>query len=320
VRIIFDSSSSKSEFKTNVEQHNRRKSKLKINKKIVILSSILKSDQVKKTSITEGTKIATTKGRKRLTLTWSAPKGLTAIGLFLVLALISEFFMVSFFTGAGLKEAFAFKFFTITISPLFHLLPLCVVLVLVSSWIYFIKYIVIGERRKSPAKASKISRRRTRRRKPRMNFLQRMFVVIGNFFSRSQGVSFMQRRLSFGRLALESTVTVLTIFLLSIIIVSVLVYPRLFTDFAVGLYANSALYGFLLQLNGILRAILSPINALAPGLRNVFESLVTSKSQSLTEVDLLWRYVFVQNVAAWISALGALAYGKYISNTQRRIK
>jgi hypothetical protein len=260
------------------------------------------------------------KRQRRLTFSWTAPKGLLIVVLFIALALISEFFMISFFTGAGLTEAFTFKFFTITISPLFHLLPLGVVLVLFSSWIYFSKYLVKGSRRKSPAKASKIGRRRTRRRKPQMNFLQRIVSAIGNFFGRSRGVSFVQRRLSFGVLAVESTVTILAMFLLSIIIVSVLVYPHLFTDFAVGLYANSALHGFLLQLNGILRAILSSIDALAPGLRNIFEAFVPSKSQSLTGGDLLWRYVFVQNVAAWVSAIAALAYGKYISNTQHSIK
>jgi hypothetical protein len=250
------------------------------------------------------------------------------ISLFLALAIISEFFMISFFTGVGLKEAFALKFFTITISPLFHLLPLGVILVLVASWIYFTKYLVKRSRRKTSAKASQISRRRTGRRKTRMNVLQRIvaavenvFSKVANFFGRSRGVSFGQRRRSFGRLAVESIVTVLAIFLLSIIIVSVLVYPRLFTDFAVGIYSsNSALQGFLMQLNGILREILSPLNALAPGLRSFFEALVPSRAQSLIGGDLLWRYVFVQNAAAWISALGALAYGRYFSNSYRSVK
>ncbi len=318
-------------FKISEGQYYRKNDKSKLNDKIIILSNILKSDRVKKTNKTEGTKIATAKGRKRLTYSWTAPKGLLTISLFLTLALISEFFMVSFFMGAGLKEAFSFKFFTITFSPLFHLLPLGVVLVLVCSWIYFTKHIVKVSRRKSPTKTLKIISSRSRRRKPRMNVLQRIIAAIKEFFnkignlSRSQGVSSMHRRLSFGRLAFESTVTVLTIFLLSIIIVSVLVYPRLFTDFAVVLYSpNSPLQGFLLQLNGILQAILSPINdalrALAPGLRNVFEGLGISKSQSFTGGDLLWRYVFCQNAAAWISALVALAYGKYFSNTYSSIK
>ncbi len=267
--------------------------------------------------------------RTRLTFRWTAPNGLLTIVLFLALALISEFFMVSFFTVAGLTEAFAFKFFTITVSPLFHLLPLGVVLVLVSSWIYLTKYLAMGRRAKSPAKVSQIRRRHPRRRKTQVNFLQRiigaiknLFSRVGSFFLRSRGVSFVQRRLSFGRLAVESTVTVLTIFLLSIILLAVLVYPNLFTDFAVRFYnTNSALQGFMVKVAEIVQGILAPIDgglrAIAPGFRNAFEGLVASGHQSLTGGDLLGRYVFCQNAAAWISALAALAYGKYGSKTYR---
>ena len=226
----------------------------------------------------------TAKGqRNRLTFSWTAPKGLLTIALFLALALISEFFMVSFFTVAGLTESFAFKVLTVTISPLFHLLPLCVVLVLVSSWIYLTKYLAMEARKQSRAKVPQIHRRRPRRRKTRLNFLRKItgaienfFTKIGNFFLRSRGVSFVQRRLSFGRLTLESTVTVLTIFLLSIIILYVLVYPNLLNDFAVELYsANSALHGFALKIIEILQGVanvLAPLEgflrSIAPSFRN----------------------------------------------------
>ncbi|UCC58778.1 MAG: hypothetical protein JSW14_02380 [Candidatus Bathyarchaeum sp.] len=274
--------------------------------------------------------------RNRLTFSWTAPKGLLTIAFFLALALISELFMVSIFTVAGLTEAFAFKFFTITISPLFHLLPLGVVIVLVSSWIYLTKHLAKGARRKSQPKVSQIRRRHPRRRKARLSFLRRIFGAIenlfsqiGSFFLRSRGVSFVQRRLSFGRLTFESTVTVLTIFLLSIILLSVLVYPHLINDFAIELYSgNSALHGFVLKIVEVLQGIanaLAPIvsaidgglRAIAPGFRNAFGGLVTSSPPSLTGGDLLWRYVFCQNAAAWVSALSALAYGKYFSKTYR---
>ncbi len=278
----------------------------------------------------------TSKGRRtHLTFRWTAPKGLLTIVLFLALALVSELFTVLFFTYAGLTEVFAFKFFTVTISPLFHLLPLGVILVLVSSWTYLTKYIAMGPRRISPTKVSKIRRRRPRGRKTRLKFLRKIIGVIENFFSRissvflrSRGVSFVQRRLSFGRVTLESTVTVLAIFLLSIILLSVLVYPNLFNDFAVGFYSgNSAFHGFVVKTFEILQRIgkvLAPIadglRAIAPGFRSAFGGLVTSGSQSLTEGDLLWRYVFCQNAAAWISAIAALAYGRYISQSYRSRK
>jgi len=187
----------------------------------------------------------------------------------------------------------------------------------------------------SPAKVSESRRRRPRGRKTRSKSTRSVIGAIKNFFNqissvflRSRGGSFVQRRLSFGRVAFESTVTVLTIFLLSIILLSVLVYPNLFTDFAVGFYsANSAFHGFVLKTIETLQGIgkvLAPIDgglrAIAPGFRNAFEGLVTSRPQSLTEGDLLWRYVFCQNAAAWVSAIAALAYVRYFSKTYRGSK
>ncbi len=261
----------------------------------------------------------------RSTFSWTAPKGLLTIGLFLALVLISEFFMVSFFAGSGLTETAAYP---LPVSPLFHLLPLAVILVLVSSWIYLTKHVTMGPRVTSPAKVSKIRRRHPRGRKTRLTFTQRITGAIKKFFSkitaifsRSSGVSVTQRRLSFDRAALESTVTVLTIFLLSIILLSVLVYPRLFTDFAVGFYSTtSPLQGIIQALANALVPIASGLNSIAPGFRDAFGGLVSSSSQSLTEGDILLRYVFCQNVAAWISAISALAYVRHITKTYRSNK
>jgi len=113
----------------------------------------------------------------------------------------------------------------------------------------------------------------------------------------------------------------LTIFLLSIILLSVLVYPNLFTDFAVGFYSKtSPLQGFMQSLADVLVSIASGLDSMAPGFRNAFEGLVTSRPQPLTGGDLLWRYVFCQNAAAWVSAIAALAYVRYFSKTYRGSK
>lgn len=248
-----------------------------------------------------------------LTFSWTAPKGLLTIGLFLALAFISEFFMVSFFAGSGLTEAYIYS---LPVSPLFHILPLVVIVVLVLSWMYLTNYIAMRPRRTSPTKVSKTHRRRPRRRtKSKQNIMgaiKKFFSKIGSVFPRSSGDSFVQRRHSFGRVSLESAVTVLTVFLLSIILLSVLVYPNLFTDFAVEFYSvNSALQGVMQSLADVLVSIASGLDSIAPGFRNAFEGLITSKSSPLTGGDLLWRYVFCQNAAAWISAIVALAYVRY---------
>jgi hypothetical protein len=248
-----------------------------------------------------------------LTFSWTAPKGLLTIGLFLALAFISEFFMVSLFAGSGLTETTAYS---LPVSPLFHLLPITVILVLVLSWMYLTNYIATRPHRISSTKVSKTHRRRPRRRTKStqsiIGAIKKSFSKISSVFTRSSGGSFAQRRLSFGRIALESTVTVLTVFLLSIVLLSVLVYPNLFTDFAVEFYSvNSALQGFMQSLADGAVSIAGGLDSIAPGFRNAFESIVSARTSSLTEGDLLWRYVFCQNAAAWISAIVALAYVRY---------
>ena len=262
-----------------------------------------------------------------LTFVWSDPKELLIVGIFVIFALVCEFFIVSFFAYSGLAEASE-----LPISPLFHLLPLTVILVLVSSWIYLTKQVVTRPHKVSVIKVSKKRRRRPRRLRTRsrpsfVERIRRVFMKINSTLYSADDESFVKRTRSFWNIALETAVTVLAIFLIAVILLAVLVYPNLFTEFATGLYnANTALYGFVLSiaeaLNGILEA-LGPINdffsGIAPGFRSAFETVVSPRTQHLASSDILWRYVFCQNAAAWISAVSALAYSRYFLRAKRRI-
>jgi len=290
---------------------------------------------------------------KRLVFKWTAPKGFIAVTSFFAIALLIEYLMVYFFTLSDLKDKFLFKFFTINISPLFHLIPLGVIVVLVSSWTYLTRYIAVVPRRISPAKKTLEPRRRQYlrgTRKVRFKALRRFFMEIGKrfdrvsratkaFFSRIgaavlriRGVSYLQRRLFFARAAVKSTVTVLAVFLVSVLTLYILAYPRLTYDFAAGIYAeNPSLHGFVLKTIDIGKAIaqaLSPIgwlassinNALraaAPGFRQALEGFGGPVTESLAKLDFVWVYILCQNVAAWASAVAALAYGEYASRLYR---
>ena len=227
--------------------------------------------------------------------------------------------MVSFFVGSGLTETSAYP---LPVSPLFHILPLAVMLVLVSSWIYLTNHIATRPHRVAPAKVSKIRRhsRRTKSTRGTMGAVKNILDKISSVFS-SSSVSSTPQRLSFSKAALESTVTVITVFLLAIILLAVIVYPNLFTRFAAGFYSEtSALQGFMQSLADVLVSIASGLDSIAPGFRSAFEGIVSAKLPSLTQGDLLWRYVFCQNAAAWVSALVALAYVKNFSNPYRSRK
>ena len=288
---------------------------------------------------------------KRLVFKWTAPKGFIAIALFFAIALLIEYLVVYFFTLSGLTDKFLFKFFTINISPLFHLMPLGVIVVLVSSWTYLTKYIAVVPRRVSHAKKLEAKRRQyPRARKRRFKALRRFFGGIGKRFGRVgraikaffrriggailriRGVSYLQKQPFFARAAVKSTVTVLSVFLVSVLTLYILAYPRLTYDLAAGLYkAIPPFHGFVLKTIEIGKAIaqaLSPIgwlasaidNALrdvAPGFRNSLGGFGAPITEPLAKLDLVWMYTLCQNAAAWISAVVALAYGKYSSRLYR---
>jgi len=289
---------------------------------------------------------------KRLVFRWTAPKGFIAIALFFAIAFLIEYLIVYFFTLSGLTDKFFFKFFTITISPLFHLMPLAVIVVLVSSWTYLTRYIAVVPSRVSPAKKTPEPRRQYPRgmRKIRFKALRRFFGRTGKrfgrvgraikaFFSRIEsailrirGVSYLQKRLFFTRAAVKSTVTVLAVFLVSVLTLYILAYPKLTYNLVTGIYEeNPSFHGFVLKTIEIGKATvqaLSPIgwlasatdNALrasAPGFRSALEGFGGPVTETLAKLDLVWVYTLCQNVAAWASAFVALAYGEYASRLYR---
>ena len=250
---------------------------------------------------------------------WTTPKGLLTIASFFSLALISEFIIVSIFAGSGVKEVTSF----LPISPLFHLLPLAVIVVLFFSCMYLTKHTLRKPYRIVTSKTTKTRRRSSRRRTKSkggvISAVKNFFSKITAIFAHSSRVSFTTPKLTFSRTVLETTVTILTIFLLSIILLSVLVYPRLFTDFALEFYSTTSPFqGFMQALANTLVPIANGLNFIAPAFSKAFDGLVTT--QFLSGEDLLVRYVFCQTTAALISAVSAFIYVRFVIKAQRGSK
>lgn len=302
--------------------------------------------------------LSSEKPLKRLIFRWTALKGLTAIILFVVLALIIEYIIIYLFMSSGLTDDFlisqAFQIpgtafsFTITISPIFHLMPLGVIIVMVSSWTYLTKYIaVVPQKVSTPRKTQEARRQRyARPGKARFKSIRQALKKlnrrirgvtrrVSTAVRRIRGVSYVLQRLSFAEATIKSAATIVAIFLVSVFALSILTYPSLIHDRITGLYgANPSFHGFVLETLEAARAIgqtLSPIgwilsgldNALhsaAPSFRNALEGFGASISEPLARLDIEWKYAVCQNVAAWISAIAALVYGQYASHVYRRYR
>lgn len=298
------------------------------------------------------------KGQKRLFFRWTAPKGLAAMVLFLVLAILVEFLLVYFFSSSGLRDENTLIWkphasFIITISPLFHLLPLGVIVVLVSSWACLTKNMaVIPYRKELPKKPPiKWKKRRFgslgRRFKPIRQFfggiskkfqgvsqaLKGFYQRIGAVVLRIPGFSCLQRQLPLARATIKSATTILVIFLIVAFALYVLGQRSLIQESVVEFYeGNPFFHGLVLNIIYGAQAIgraLAPVGWLAsainnallaasPSFRNALLGLGASIGGPIAKIDLVEQYVLCQNVAAWISAVTTLAYGRYASRPYRR--
>jgi len=290
---------------------------------------------------------------KRLIVRWTGRKGFIAITLFFVLSVISEVLLVYSFQSFGLVDRnvwtatllvpYANWVLTVSVSPLFHLLPLSVIIVLLSSWAYLTKYTAFVPQRIEPTKRVSAPTRREQERR-RFKWLRRLSKRLTRRLQRIggtlkagaqkiRGVSYLSQRLFFARAAVRSATTVLVIFLLMVLLLFLVEYPNLIYYWTLNLYRGApALLDFIMgttqwfrgvgqavpPLSGVGFAINNALVGAAPGFRRALEGAGASLTRPIVQLDLVGKYALSQNLAAWTSALVALAYGAYVSSRLTR--
>jgi hypothetical protein len=273
--------------------------------------------------------------------------------LFLALAFLLEYLVVYSFLSSGLTDEFTWIetlqvpyvnwSFTLTMSPLLHLFPLSVIIVLISSWTFLTRHTAFIPHRIESARKTTIKRRRPQSR--RLKFLRKLFKrtnrslqkigrALKEAFLRIPGFSKLSRRLFFARTAVRSAMIILLAFVSFAFLAYLLAYPWWVHDAVINLYReNPSFASFVIRTQENLRSLgqtLAPIewiatavnNALlaaAPGFRSSLQSLGASV-EPIAKLDTAGKYLLVQNLAAWLCALIALAYGKYASARRYKTK
>ena len=288
--------------------------------------------------------------QRRLTFRLKAPKDFAAFILFLVISVIFEILLTSAFQRLGLIDANAWTTtllipganwpFIVSVSIIFHILPLSVIAVLLAGWIFlknsnaFKIQPEIAKRAVPPRRQPDTGRLRSVKRAWRN--LSRRFQRIGKSLktggSKIPGVSALSKRLSSAQGVVKSALTVLAMFGAVALALYLIAYPNLIYYWTLNLYQGSpGLTNFVLGtgqwLSGIGTAVpplgdlgASINNALiqaAPGFRHSLEAAGTSLTQPIFQLDAVGKYVLSQNLAAWTAALLALLYGTYASARPR---
>ncbi len=292
-----------------------------------------------------------TRGKRRFGR-WTTREGYVATILFLFLSLIFQVALIFAFQTLGLTDerAWASTFIipgtnwsvTLTLSPLFHLLPITVIIVLFASWTYLAKSTAFLPQREISRRASppRMAREAGMLKSTRRFFrnlsrrLQRLGRTIKSSARKIPGVSLMSQRLSSAHAAAKSAVMILLIFIAIAAGLVFVEYPDLIHNLTVNLYRGSpALANFASGTTMWFRSIGTAVPPLgdfvgsinnafikaAPGFRKSLEAAGTSLTKPIIQLDTVSKYTLSQNLASWTAAILAILYSSYYS-TRRRIR
>jgi hypothetical protein len=262
---------------------------------------------------------------RRITL-----RGLGTLLLFLIIAVLAEYIVVVYAMSLGVTDQsplqWSFIFpgigsnVTLTISPLFHLVPIAVVITLVSSWAYLRRQVATKPSEAQRGKLTSVSKRMKRQKR---TFTDRL----GSIFSRKERPTSLGREVRLRRANVRSALIVLIVFSALLLLISLFTYPNLLYQAVASIYENNpSLINFVKGAGAALApigAVFSSINnallTTSPGFRGFVLTLGLLVSP-LATLDNAGKYLAFQNGAAWISAFIILLYGEYGRKSPRQIR
>jgi hypothetical protein len=286
-------------------------------------------------------RLSTQPNKKPATVRLKRLRGLAPLALFVLITALLEILIVLCAMSLGLVDTgllqWSFQFpgasslTTLTISPLFHLIPICVIVTLAFSWVYLTKRLATKRQEIRKGKIETFPRQKVEKKgiMSRMRLGWRNFSKrIGSMFSRFNRVS---NRMRLGRPTVKSAVFVLLIFGAFILMFLLFAYPNLIYQGLTNLYTNNiGIPNFILSVDGWARgatAALGPIGWLAgsinggllsaaPGFRD-FASGLGGAISPLASLDNAGKYLAFQNAATLISVLLILLYGERVGKGYR---
>ncbi len=262
---------------------------------------------------------------------WTTLRGPVSFVVFLAIASLIEYGIVLYALSLGLQDTsllqWTFQFpgtswpVTLSISPLLHLAPICIIVTLGFSWIYLtrktaIKRQEIRKGRVEPPRKQKIEKK---------GFMWKISRV-GRTYSRKLDLWLSKNRVVtyLSRASVKSAAIVLLVFVAFIFVFMVLAYPQLIYGAVANAYrTNSGLVNFVLGFNSWAEGVantLSPIGWIGTSINNALLTAAPTVGYigttlggllaPLATLDNMGKYLVLQNAAAWISVLIVLVHGE----------
>lgn len=260
---------------------------------------------------------------KRPTNRWTTLKESSGTILFLLVAVSAEFLVVLYALSLGTEDPsllqWSFQFpgtgwnVTLAVSPLFHLVPIAVIIALTATWIYLTNHAVVKPQQTWRGKTGQAPKAGKKAQSKISRAFQRFFGKIRSGLLKIKGFAYLEKKINSRRTSIRSALIVLLLFAFFVIFTSLLVYPQMIYRMVSNAYQNNP--SMLSFVRGAGEA-LSPIGNVFSGLGNAlllaapgFRDFVTSLGNviaPLSNLDGAGKYLVFQNAAAWISAMIAL--------------
>jgi hypothetical protein len=274
-----------------------------------------------------------TQPHKRLIFRWTASRNLLAILLFVIIAAILQYVTVTLAVPAGTTDptTTTIPIINTPLSLLYHVLPTAMITTLTLCFIHFTHQAATVPVR--PQISKKLPPASTRQKPARLKALRQFHRRLRRAARRikrrilqAPTIAQLQHRITLAKAIIRSAITVAAIFIVLAVLLTVAAYPTLVPTATLDLHRwNTTFHGFVMSTIQISRNIadsIPPIGAAAaainsalisasPAFRNTLEGAASALTAGLVALAPVEKYLAIQNIAAWTTAMATLFYSWY---------
>ncbi|UCB59716.1 MAG: hypothetical protein JSW72_06190 [Candidatus Bathyarchaeota archaeon] len=276
--------------------------------------------------------------RKRLIFHWTTPKSLLTIILFVTLTIIIEYSIITLTTAAADLAATTILLFNVPINPVYHLLPSAVIITLTACFTHLTTQTAVFPKRAQLLQS--LPPRKIRLKPQRLKVLRRVYEKfttsarkIKDQILRTSALTQVQRRVLLTKTIIRSAATIVTTFIILVLLITLAAYPypiptaalavynwnKSFLNFVAGtMEASNAIANALSPLGAVAGAIQNALIAASPAFHTTIDGFASAITLGLAPLSSIEKFVLIQNVAAWTIATATLIYSQYTKTRRYR--
>lgn len=263
----------------------------------------------------------------RIIFSWFTPGKLLSIVVFVILTALLEFAVVSSFEGGFTsKDAIVLPLSGLHISPLRHLLPLSIVIVLTANFVHLTASVTLMQRR-SVKPRSKGEGRGGSGWRPFSKFRRRASRAFGRLKSRVSKAALVvsvKRRILPANAYIRSAITITAVFLVIVVLASAAAFPGSvsgatagffnwapgFVDFVAWTTGVTEAFAGIPWIGSVAAAIHQALSSASPGFHLALMGVASGITEGLVSLGSTEKYILIQNSTALLVTAIVLLYSR----------